>query len=112
MDVNDDVTLGHLAVKEKLSWDKREQFSSTNCPKLYFIREGTKTCVKQLQSYVWDDWKGVSKGARSGKETVKDINKDLPDCIRYLVVSNPYFYSMDGEGDPTAFKPTSTTGYR
>ena len=63
--VNDDVTLGHLAVKERLSWDKTKPFSTTNSPKMYFVKENTRECVRQIQSYVWDDWKGVSKGARS-----------------------------------------------
>ena len=86
---NDDVALGHLAVKELLSYDKTKPISTTNSPKIYFVEEYTRECVRQLQSYVWDDWRGVSKGSRSEKETVKDVNKDMPDCVRYLAVKKP-----------------------
>lgn len=99
-DVNDDQTLGHLAVSERLHWDKTKPLSSTNAPKLYFVKEKTKNTVKQLLSYVWDDWKGSSKSSKSAKEEVKDINKDLPDCVRYGVVSNPHFYVPDSSPDP------------
>lgn len=112
VDANDDVTLGHLAVKEKLSWDKTKPFSTTNCPKLYFIQERTRECVRQLQSYVWDDWRGVSKGARSEKETVKDVNKDMPDCVRYLIIKDPQWYPMEGDADPHPSRAGSVTGYR
>lgn len=110
--VNDDLTLGHLAVSEKLSYDKTKPLSTTNHPKMFFIRETTKECIKQLQTYVWDDWKGASKDSKSQKEKPKDINKDMPDCLRYLVVFNPQFYT-DGssESDPTPFKSGSRTGY-
>lgn len=110
--VNDDLTLGHLAVSERLGYDKTKALSATNHPKLFFLRDTTKECVKQLQTYVWDNWLGRSKDSRSAKEKPKDINKDLPDCIRYLVVFNPQFYSGASEADPTPFRSTTSTGYR
>lgn len=106
--VNDDVALGHLAVKERLSYDKNNPVSSTNHPKIYFIREKTRECVKQLLSYVWDDWRGRNASSRSEKEQVKDINKDMPDCIRYLCMSNPVFFQDD---DFYSVPTTNRTGY-
>lgn len=91
--VNDDLALGHLAVKEKLAYDRNEPVSTTNHPKLFFLRERTKECIKQLLSYVWDDWRGRDAAGKSQKEKPKDINKDMPDCIRYLCMSNPVFYN-------------------
>lgn len=90
-DVNDSLETGHLAVKERLSWDKRFPVSSTNHPKLYFLKHSTKECVKQILSYVWDEWKGNLRGSKAEKEKPKDINKDMPDCIRYLCVYNPFY---------------------
>lgn len=107
--VNDDVTLGHLAVAEKLAWNKKEPLSSTNCPKLYFIKDKTKEMVRQLLSYVWDDWKGNSKGSKSEKEKPKDINKDMPDCLRYGIVFNPRWYDMRDTADPTPYAGQSWT---
>lgn len=110
--VNDDLTLGHLVVNERLFYDKTRPLSSTNHPKLFFIRETTRECIRQLQSYVWDDWRGASKDSRSQKEKPKDINKDMPDCVRYLVVFNPQFHTGVSEPDPTPHSGSSRTGYR
>lgn len=94
--VNDDIATGHLAVSERLGYDREKPLSSTNAPKMYFLKSGTKECIKQVLSYVWDDWKNQS--SRSAKETPKDISKDFPDTLRYLVMSNPIYYSDSGAG--------------
>lgn len=106
-DVNDDVATGHLAVAEKLYYDKTKPLSTTNKPKLLFIREGTKFVVKQIQTYVWDDHKSSEKAK---KEKPKDVNKDAPDCLRYLVMSNPTFFLPD-EFDEPETESDSRTGY-
>lgn len=110
--VNDKIDLGHLLVSERLYYNKTIPLSSTNHPKLFFIKETTKECIKQLQTYVWDDWRGAGKDSKSQKEKPKDINKDMPDCIRYLVVYNPQFYIPGAsEADPEPHKANSRTGY-
>lgn len=109
--VNDDIALGHLAVKERLSYKKKEPISPTNQPRIFFVKGETTECVRQIQSYVWDDWKGSSKGSRSEKEAPKDINKDMPDCVRYACVSNPMWYDTADDRDPVAYGSGGTTGY-
>lgn len=107
--VNDDVALGHLAVAERLHYDKFRPFSATNQPKLYFYRPHTLECVRQLLSYVWDDWRGSNRNTRAEKETPKDVNKDMPDCVRYLIMSNPVWFQ---DTDDTGFQRTGgRTGY-
>lgn len=106
--VNDDLALGHLAVKERLSYDRSKPVSSTNHPKIYFIREKTRECVKQILSYVWDDWRGKGAASRSEKEKPKDINKDMPDCIRYLCMSNPTWFQDE---EPSRITYNGFTGY-
>ena len=91
--VNDDIATGHLAVMQALSYDKDQPLSSTNSPKLYFIRDTTPECVKQMLMYSWDDWR--DKSSKSEKEKPKDIMKDFPDDIRYLIMSNPIFYQPE-----------------
>lgn len=93
--VNDDVSAGHMAVAQRLHYDKSNPLSATNQPKLFFYEPQTKECVRQLMAYVWDDWRGVSKGSRADKEAPKDVNKDMPDCVRYLVMSNPQWFQDD-----------------
>jgi len=100
--VNDDIRLGHLAVMERLAYDKKKPLSADNHPKLYFVRETTRECWSQMNKYIWDDWKGVNKDSRAKKETPKDINKDMPDCVRYFCVSNPVFFDpFDGDDSPS-----------
>jgi len=104
--VNDDIRMGHLAVMECLKYDKKLPISSTNHPKLYFVRSNTTEVWKQLNKYIWDDWKGNTKSLRSEKEVPKDINKDMPDCVRYLCMSNPTWYDtsqVSEESQPLTF---------
>ncbi len=88
--VNDDIMMGHLAVQGRLMWNKDKPLSATNRPSIYFIRDKTKLTVKDIQGYVWDEWRGSE---RSSKEKPKDIHKDYCDTIRYLIMSNPVFYT-------------------
>lgn len=87
--VNDDLALGHMAVREKL------HIPEGGYPKLVFVKDTTRECVRQLLSYVWDEWKGVSASSKSEKEKPKDINKDMPDCVRYLIMFNPMWFSRE-----------------
>lgn len=99
--VNDDLAMGHLAVMSALHYEKGK-----TTPKLYFVSDTTKECMRQMLMYAWDDWR--DKGLRSEKEKPKDINKDMPDCVRYLVMFNPLFYK------PERYEPTNiggSTGY-
>lgn len=109
-DVNDDITTGHLAVSGRLSWDQRYKLSSTNHPKLYFIKETTRECVRYMQLYTWDDWRGAGKDAKSSKEKPTEKFKDFPDTVRYLVMSNPAFFERD-DSDPVHYGSGGTTGY-
>lgn len=93
--VNDDLITGHLAVKERLSYDKKQPISSTNSPKLFFVLDKTRECIRQLLSYVWDDWRGRNASNKSQKETPLDINKDFPDCLRYACVFVPSHMYFD-----------------
>lgn len=110
VNVNNDITLGHLAVQEKLWYDKSKGLSSTNKPKLFFLKENTAECVRYMQLYVWDDWKGGAKDTRGPKEKPQESFKDFPDTVRYLVMSKPTY--TNDEGDPQPYDGESTTGYR
>lgn len=107
--VNDDIALGHLAVSEKLAYDKTKPISSTNAPKLYFIKETTTEVVRYMQLYVWDEWKGAGRDSRAVKEKPQEKFKDFPDCVRYLIMHNPVFYIE--QEDPVPFGSGGSTGY-
>jgi phage terminase large subunit-like protein len=109
VNVNDDVALGHLSVAGKLMWDKTRPISSTNCPKLFFVKETCSLVIKEMLTYVWDEYKGSTRDSKGVKESPKDINKDFPDTIRYLIMFNPSWYDAN-EKDPV-FERSSRTGY-
>jgi phage terminase large subunit-like protein len=105
--VNDDLSMGHLAVMQALEYDKTRPISSTNSPKLYFYKSNTHECVKQMLMYSWEDWR--DKSTKSEKEKPKDLYKDMPDCVRYGVMSRPMFYRPDYNESLQVISPT--TGY-
>lgn len=94
--VNDDIPTGHLAVAEKLHYNRKLPVEMTNRPKMYFVKDETVETVRMFQTYIWDDWKSSEK---EKKEKPKDLNKDFPDCVRYLVMSNPVFFVPENERD-------------
>jgi hypothetical protein len=108
-DVNNDITLGHLAVADKLSYNKHAPLSTTNKPKMFFLKEYTPTVIQYLQLYTWDDWKGSGRDTKSAKEKPQEKYKDFPDCLRYLIMYNPVWYQE--EADPEPRNEGSTTGY-
>lgn len=108
--VNDDIALGHLAVAEKLWYDKTKPLSSTNKPKLFFVRERCPEVVQAIQMYIWDNWRGKNKDIRGEKEKPQETYKDFMDCLRYLVMSRPTFF-FGQESDPVPFAGETVTGY-
>jgi len=105
--VNDDVRMGHLAVMDRLKYDKKVPISSTNHPKLYFVRGNTVEVWSQMSKYVWSEWKGNTKSSRSEKEVPLDLNKDMPDCVRYLIMSDPQWYDQSQQAEepqPLSFR--------
>ena len=101
--VDDDLALGHMAVRERLFIPKG------GYPKLVFVKDTTRECVKQLLSYVWDDWRGNTAASKAEREKPKDINKDMPDCVRYLIMINPMWQGVDRPNRQE--KPTGFTSY-
>lgn len=103
--VNDKLDVGHLAVKKRLYYDKKKSVGVGNRPTLYFHKRCRKT-ISSMVRYIWDDNRNPeSKGL---KEKPKDVYKDFPDCIRYLVMANP---SYEVPQPLIQERPKSYTGY-
>lgn len=109
VDVNNDIALGHLAVAGRLQYNKEQPLSTTNKPKLFFIKEYCSEVIRYMQMYVWDDWKGSGRDTRSAKEKPQEKFKDFCDCVRYLIMFNPTFYVE--EPDPVSHSRGSATSY-
>jgi len=55
--------------------------------KLYFVRSRCPQTIKQMRAYRWDDNK--SKDGQNRKERVFKKNDELPDALRYALLSWP-----------------------
>lgn len=77
---NDNVTIGHTAVREYLKHD------ANTPPAMQFLEtcRGKNGPIHHMLRYAWDDWR--SKMQRGVKEKPKDTYKDFPDIIRYIAM--------------------------
>ena len=98
-EANDNVELGHFIVRDYLHYDRRRPVTATNCPKLYFSREGAPRTIRSMKNLQYADWMGKTKGERDPKEgTLVDRDAHGADCIRYLLISKPNHRLLRGEG--------------
>ena len=90
-----DVELGHKVVKQWLE----PQFSTLHnkeMPKMMFFRQGCGGPggpIYQMKRYSYDDM--GEKSEKNANPKPKDLHKDFPDCVRYLVMKDPRY--MDPE---------------
>ena len=85
---------GHLKVKEYLHYNKKEEISHTNKPKLYFHKQRVPITIRSIRNYQYEEWIGKIAGERDPKEKPKDKETHGADCVRYLCMSNPRHSSM------------------
>lgn len=109
--IDDDITKGHIAVREQFSWNSKKELDPINSPSLYFS-ENVPNCKKMFNMYSFLEWRGRTQDYKNPRETPQDKNKDFPDCFRYFIMSNPR-YIAEKEFEPVSnYKTTSRTGYR
>lgn len=89
-DVNNDIPLGHQKVKAALSYDTTKPMDETNRPKLYFARQGASAMIFSLHNYIYQIGKQRNNNA-SMYEKPEERYKDLPDCLRYLIMFGAEF---------------------
>lgn len=59
-------------------------------PELY-IFDTLPVTIKQLDEYVWSEWKGTSKDDKKARATPKDVNDHQPENLHRLLLSEPCF---------------------
>lgn len=92
--IDDSIIRGHLAVKEELHYDKNKEIDSLNSPRLYFSENVFK--VKEMfAKYIYQEWKGALRDSKNPRETPKDVNKDMPDVVRYFIMKRPIYWTED-----------------
>ena len=107
--IDDDITRGHLAVKETLSWNKMKPLDEFNSPALYFS-ESVPKAKEMFRKYGYQEWRSSSKEQKNPRETPKDLNKDFPDCVRYWIMSKPIYY-QENDSTPASYLNRTRTGY-
>ena len=78
---------GYNVVHEFLQYDKSRPVDSLNRPNCYFTRGAMETW-RTMSNLMWDEYK-FGRNNRDPKETVKDFEKDFPDCVRYTLAIRP-----------------------
>jgi hypothetical protein len=81
--VDNDITAGHLAVRQMLDEPPR-LFITSNC----------KNVIQAFERYTYQDFPRVDTELRK-KEAPREEYKDAMDVIRYMAMSNPFYF------DPT-----------
>lgn len=106
--VDDDITRGHMVVREALNYDKDKPIDEFNSPSLFFSENVPET-KKMFMKYVFGDWRNQGREVKNPREIPKDLHKDFPDCVRYYKMSNPYYYEK--ESVPIPKRNFGRTGY-
>lgn len=67
-----------------------------------FIFDTCRTTIKQLEEYVWKEWKGVSADEKQKSGTPKDRNDHMPENLHRLLLHNCRFvpYALRERNSP------------
>jgi phage terminase large subunit-like protein len=76
LDVNDDLYIGHKAVRDQLKRGPDGDIKFSIDPKCRNIDWA-------FRNYVYDDWEGKTADRKELKEAVQERAKDFMDCVRY-----------------------------
>lgn len=102
---NDNVTIGHTAVREYFKHEITPEGILKTPPAMQFLEtcRGKGGPIHHLTRYSWDDWR--SKMQRAVKEQPKDAYKDYPDIIRYIAMEFLTFKGIKHGFDNVDYTP-------
>ena len=76
-------------------------------PEIYFF-DTVPIMIKQLDEYVWQEWKGASKDNKKKNPNPRDINDHQPENLHRLLLSEPIF--VQPQAQQMRSKPTGGSG--
>jgi len=79
-DVNDDLAIGHKAVKDLLK-------PTPNGDQYLLIDRSCVNIDRGMRSYSYDEWRGKTAEGKTISERVKTDYKDFPDLLRYACMT-------------------------
>lgn len=83
-EIPDSIEQGHVAVKERLGYDRGSPISRENCPRLY-VTENCVNLIHAFRRYSWLHKRGESSGTAGNK--VHKLGKDFADLVRYACMA-------------------------
>lgn len=86
--VNKSLLDGHTKVREWL------QFDETGKPKILFF-DNLQFLVRQLSEYTYEDTR--MEDDEDGKEKVSQKGKHFPDCLRYMIMGEPFYVPIHSQ---------------
>lgn len=89
--VDNDVTAGHLAVKQLLD-DPPRLFVTPNC----------QNVIEAFERYVYDEFQRNASELKK-KETPREEYKDAMDVVRYLAMTGPRWFDTGPRHGPNGF---------
>ena len=86
---DDDVSLGHMIVREYLHYDRSKPITAINKPKLFFSRMFAPVTTRSMRNLQYEEWQGKTRGEKDSKETEKQKDSHGADTVRYLCITRP-----------------------
>lgn len=84
-EIDDSLATGHLAVSERLRFDRRKPIDIMNQPRL-LISPNCVNVRRSFNNYIWQEWKGKTAEGRGPNPKPQERYKHAMDTIRYLCV--------------------------
>lgn len=87
------------------AFDYEEKGNNLVRPPELFIFDTCTVTIRQLEEYVWQEWKGPSKDSKQPRGVPRDINDHQPENLHRLLLSEPvhipYQLRQDRYSGPT-----------
>jgi phage terminase large subunit-like protein len=97
------IEAGHQIVRSYMNYDANKPIDATNIPRL-FVFESCPNVIKSYRNYRYVETTGRNADRHGQKEGVEEKFKDLMDCVRFIVQTNPkYVPRLDRQMPKTGY---------
>ena len=92
-EAQDDIEIGHMIVRDYMTYKKDKPITAINKPKLFFSHNVPKT-VKSVRNLQFEEWQGKTRGEKNPKEKEKERDNHGADVVRYLCIGRPRYTNL------------------
>lgn len=90
-EANDDVALGHMITRQYLHYNRQEEITAVNKPKLFFSKERVPITIRSMKNLQYEEWAPSSVDKKDPREDQRQKETHGADTIRYLTISKPRY---------------------